>query len=206
MVVAFTALIVIVGWLVRPAGSQSAGPAPNREICTTSDGYFQHRADPRYFYRCDGAYRPTRLRCPDDVYFNEDRNVLACDALGDVRALGGFNGTVTLRAGAAALKDVPFKVTGMSVTMSPGLVGEKVTFKTMSGKVLCIRGTESIGGEQSQGDSIATCDVKPEARGLTESLLRGYKVTYDGAVAKPASASGPVKLIKTGNRGLRLGR
>ncbi|MFD4910786.1 chitin binding peritrophin-A domain-containing protein [Kitasatospora purpeofusca] len=65
---------------LAPASARAAPPPANTDICKKPSGYYQHHSDPRWFWSCDGAYRPTRRSCPGGQWFNEEgRPCPVCD-------------------------------------------------------------------------------------------------------------------------------
>ncbi|MFI9333096.1 chitin binding peritrophin-A domain-containing protein [Kitasatospora sp. NPDC052868] len=166
----------------------AADPVPDPTICIKSDGYYQHRVDPQYFYVCDGAYRPRLDKCPGGLWFNEDPGVLVCDEPEYVRA-HGTGGSVTAQQ--ARLQKLPLKVTGLSATLSPGIAGEKVTFTSFGNVPLCTATAVAI----SRDKATATCNSQGALGDLgatLDGLLRGYKVTVKD---DPRTATGSIRLL-----------
>ncbi|MFJ1767868.1 chitin binding peritrophin-A domain-containing protein [Amycolatopsis sp. NPDC088138] len=173
-----------------PAGavSKAVAPAPDPSICKMAGGYYQNHLDPQYFYTCDLAYRPTLAKCPGDLWFNEDPDVVVCDLPENVRAYG-TGGTVATQQ--ARLRKLPLKVIGLSATLNPGIVGEKVTFTSYGNVTLCTATAVAI----SRDKATATCDSQGALGDLgatLDGLLRGYKVTVAN---DPRTATGTIALL-----------
>ncbi|CAM5331651.1 hypothetical protein SAVIM338S_00929 [Streptomyces avidinii] len=187
---------------LAPGAAQAATPPPaNQSICKKPSGYYQHYSDPRWFWSCDGAYRPTRHSCPEGLWFNEEgRPGPVCDWPdgGNIYSHAP-TGATTLTTSPARLQKLPLKVVGLKATLKTGLIGVPITFKSKTGKVLCTATTESVNYYSNTvgAPSVATCDSTSGLLGTVNDLLLGYTATFAGRDGhfNASTASGTVNLL-----------
>ncbi|MCM1972945.1 chitin binding peritrophin-A domain-containing protein [Streptomyces sp. G1] len=198
-VLASLALVAPLLAAVPTAAAAVSPPPANRDIRKRPGGYYQHKQDGRYFYQCDNAYRPYRHRCPDGMLFNEEaRPGPVCDWPDQVYTHGPRPAVTALRAEPALYDPDKRQVTGLTAVMKQGLIGEKITFTTMTGVVLCTATTDKPGGINAPGPdtiSTASCNSKTGLTIPAGTVLRGYKAVYaeDSELAHPDHATGTIK-------------
>jgi chitin binding peritrophin-A-like protein with CBM14 domain len=194
LIVAGVALLPVVV-LLAAAPPGVAAPA-GRNIClepADDATFYQVEADPRFYYQCDSAQRPTRLKCPSGSLFSVQNNV--CATAGEVATRLGYPHEPTLTAKPAQLSMEPLKLGRLSVTMRPGLIGETITFTSLAtGALLCTATTElpldSATTNTFTTPTTASC-TPSHPGGPASALLAGYRATYAGNDMFVASGGPP---------------
>jgi hypothetical protein len=177
------AALGLVGLLLAAAPGVAA-PA-DRKICLESGDevtFYQVEADPRFYYQCDSALRPTRLACPFGSLFSAQTNV--CAKAGEVGSRLGYPHEPRLTAKPARLRTEPLELSRVSATMTPGLIGETVTFTSLAtGALLCSATTELPLGAATTNTlttpTTASC-TPSHVGGRAGDLLEGYRAAYAG--------------------------
>lgn len=163
--VAFTLALAI-----APGGTVDAHPTtfspPAEDLingCENGHACLYPHWDPRYFWQCDQSGACKAIACPDKLFWNQSR--FTCDWLASRTTKQSGMTTSPAKFHAQTRQ-----IVGMSADI--GLIGEKVTFTTKGGAVLCSATTGKNG--------IAKCDSKVGLKGTTTTLTAGFIATYEG--------------------------
>ena len=137
--------------------------------------------EPRYFWQCTQAGTCKATSCPDGLFWNQQRRT--CDHLASRTTK-----QAAMTTSAARFNAKKRQILGLSADI--GLIGEKVTFRTRSGALLCSATTGANG--------IAKCDSPVGLKGNVASLTAGFVATYEGNNPKQFAAkkaNGEIKKI-----------
>lgn len=172
---------------IVPGGSVDAHPttfsAPDEDLingCDNANACLYAHWDPRYFWQCDQSGACKAIACQDKLYWNHSR--LTCDWLAHRTTKQS-----TMTTAAAKFNAQTRQIVGMSADI--GLIGEKVTFTTKGGVVLCSATTGKNG--------IAKCDSKVGLKGTTTNLTAGFVAVYEGNDSKQFLARKAIGEVKT---------
>lgn len=139
--------------------------------CDNPESCIYPHWDPRYFWQCTQVGTCKANLCPEGLFWNEKRKT--CDWLAQRTTK-----QAAMTTGAARFDAKKRQILGLSADI--GLIGEKVTFRTRSGALLCSATTGANG--------IAKCDSPVGLKGTVASLTAGFVATYEGNDSKQFAA------------------
>ncbi|MFI8997509.1 chitin binding peritrophin-A domain-containing protein [Streptomyces sp. NPDC053542] len=194
---ALAALGLTVAACVLPSQAASADPITECAGNPPGESLLEpYPDDPRWFIHCDGR-RAYVKECPAGLVWSAVPQRCEWPENAGVQLPVDY----ALTAGTARLDGASRTVRNLSATLDPGLKGEKITFTTADGTVLCTAITHTVQGDNAKGPSMAKCDSRPGLLLPVDALLRGYRANYAGntvsdvPLAEPGSAIGAVRLL-----------
>jgi len=170
--------------VTSPQLSEARAPfvCPSEDIINGCDGgescLYSHW-DPRYFIQCDQTGKAFVKSCPKGLEWNSKRKT--CDWPQNANIVQG-----PLTASPATLLVAKKQLIALHADLS--LIGEKVTFKTLDGMLLC----EATTGE----NGVATCSSPAGLSPIIENLRKGYMASYAGNPAMRLAARSARGVVK----------